>query len=87
MAQFRNDRRPDQRYAGKKGFDEDIRQYPKENMPEAEAVGAQDLARFVMREMGSFFPPSAFFSRLLPLCALISHFMQIRGDEKKSRSS
>ena len=72
MAQFRNDRRPDQRYTGKKGFDEDIRQYPKENMPESEAVDAQDLARFVMREMGSFFPPSVFFMPSSALRADIS---------------
>lgn len=53
MAQLR---RADPRYLGRNGFENEARQYIREDMPENEAIASQDLARFVMREMGSFFP-------------------------------
>ncbi|KAH8116247.1 hypothetical protein DFH11DRAFT_1687892 [Phellopilus nigrolimitatus] len=49
-------RRPREYYRNRNGFIEERDQYPLENRKDEEAAEAQDLARFVMREMGSFFP-------------------------------
>ncbi|EJD07369.1 uncharacterized protein FOMMEDRAFT_164356 [Fomitiporia mediterranea MF3/22] len=49
-------RAPKERYAGQNGFDDFNKRLPTESLKESEAVDAQDAARFVIREMGSFFP-------------------------------
>ena len=49
-------RLPRERYAKRNGFDELTKRFPSETMKETEAAEAQDVARFVIREMGSFFP-------------------------------
>lgn len=47
---------PRERSAKRNGFDELTKRFPTEALKEAEATEAQDVARFVIREMGSFFP-------------------------------
>ncbi|PAV19988.1 hypothetical protein PNOK_0492200 [Pyrrhoderma noxium] len=44
------------RYKNRNGFDEYNKQFPTEELAEGEAIEKQDFARFVIREMGSFFP-------------------------------
>ncbi|KAI5124221.1 hypothetical protein M0805_005071 [Coniferiporia weirii] len=51
-----NVRKPKDQYRNRNGFEEFTRQFPTESMKDAEAAEAQDLALFVTREMGSFFP-------------------------------
>jgi len=50
-----NTRRPQEAYRTRNGFEEFLAINP-DGLKEAEALEAQDFARFVMREMGSYFP-------------------------------
>ncbi|KAL5537085.1 hypothetical protein ACEPAF_908 [Sanghuangporus sanghuang] len=52
-------RKANQKYSGRNGFDEVTKRFPTESLKEPEATESQDLARFVIREMGSFFPSFA----------------------------
>ena len=60
MAQLK---RADPRYLGRNGFENEARQYIREDMPEKEAIASQDLARFVMREMVNWERSPACYTR------------------------